>query len=229
MPLVDLICLANSNKMGGRCIAGLRTDGNGGVRPIASDTDHGQLYFRHFKLDDGTEPKVLDVIRVDLARPAPAPGQPENWILGAAPWKLRRRPAGEDLVPRINTAITTNRVLLGSLQARVPVTAASGLESSLALVLPSSPRWYINPDRDDRLQPRVIFELDRQRYDLPVTDPLWIPRIIRKLSQAEPRSSAQEKIGISKDSKVLFTVSLSEPFNGYCYKLAAAMVVMPRP
>jgi len=54
-------------------------------------------------------------------------------------------------------------------------------------------------------------------------------RIIRKLSQAEPRSSAQEKIGISKDSKVLLTVSLSEPFNGYCYKLAAAMVVMPRP
>src|SRR6266850_2762792 len=76
MPLVDLICLANSNKMGGRCIAGLRTDGGGWVRPIASETEHGQLYFRHFKLDDGSEPKVLDVIRVDLARAAPAPGQP---------------------------------------------------------------------------------------------------------------------------------------------------------
>src|ERR1700693_2735142 len=127
MPLVDLICLANSNKMGGRCIAGLRTDGKGWVRPIASDTDHGQLYLRHFKLDDGTEPKALDVIRVDLARAAPAPGQRENWIIGAAPWALRSRPVPEDLFPRLNTVIITDHVLLASAQASVPATAASGL------------------------------------------------------------------------------------------------------
>jgi hypothetical protein len=189
----------------------------------------GQLYFRHFKLDDGSAPKVLDVIRVDLARAAPAPGQPENWIIGPAPWALRSRPVPEDLFPRLNAAITVTRFLLGSVRVSVPVAAASELASSLSLVMPSSPRWYLNPDRDDRPQPRVIFELDRQRYDLPVTDPMWIPRIVRKLSQAEPRSSTQEKIGISKSSKVLLTVSLSEPFNGYCYKLAAAIIVMPHP
>jgi hypothetical protein len=131
--------------------------------------------------------------------------------------------------PKLHSTIPNDPLLLGSAQSRIAEAAASQLTSSLALVLPSSPRWYINRDRHDRLQPRVIFELDRQRYDLPVTDPLWIPQIIRKLSQAEPRSSAQEKIGISKNWKVLLTVSLSEPFNGYCYKLAAAMVVMPRP
>src|SRR5438477_9111006 len=165
MPLVDLICLANSNKMGGRCIAGLRTDGGGWVRPIASETEHGQLYFRHFKLDDGSEPKVLDVIRVDLARAAPAPGQPENWIIGPAPWALRSRPVPEDLFPRLNAAITVTRLLLGSVRVSVPAAAACELASSLSLVMPSSPRWYLNPDRDDRPQPRVIFELDRQRYD----------------------------------------------------------------
>jgi hypothetical protein len=129
MPLMDLICLANSNKMGGRCIAGLRTDGRGWVRPVASETDHGQLHLRHFKLDDGTEPKTLDVIRLDLARAAPAPGQPENWIIGAASWTLRSRPVAEDLFPRLNTAITSDHVLLGSVQASIPPTAASGLAS----------------------------------------------------------------------------------------------------
>jgi hypothetical protein len=227
MPLVDIICLANSNKMRGRCIAGLRTDGKGWVRPIASDTDHGQLYFKHFKLDDGTEPKTLDVMRVDLAHAEPAPGQPENWIIGATPWALRSRPIPEDLFPRLDAATTTDRVLLGSAEASVPATAATGLASSLALVLPSNPRWYVKPDRYDRPQPRVIFELDGQRYDLPVTDPQWIPRIVRKLSQAELGTSSQEQIGIPQSARVLLTISLGEPFNGYCYKLAAAVILMP--
>src|ERR1700674_1986707 len=108
MPLVDLICLANSNKMGGRCIAGLRTDGKGWVRPVAPDPDHGQLFLRNFKLDDETEPRALDIIRVDLARAAPAPGQPENWIIGVAPWTLRSRPVAEDLFRRLNTATTAD-------------------------------------------------------------------------------------------------------------------------
>ena len=125
MPLVDLICLANSNKMGGRCIAGLHTDGRGWVRPVAPDTDHGQLYLRHFKLDDETEPRALDIIRVDLARAAPAPGQPENWIIGTAPWRLASRTAVENLYPKLRSALTTDPILLGSAQARIAATAAS--------------------------------------------------------------------------------------------------------
>jgi hypothetical protein len=226
MPLVDLICLANSNKMRGRCIAGIRTDGRGWVRPVASDTDHGQLYLRHFRLDDGTEPKTLDVIRLDLARAEPGPGQPENWIIGAVPWALITRPAGEDLYRQLRSALASDPILLGSAQARIAATAASQMTSSLALVSPSRLQWRLKHDLYDRLQPRVEFELVGQQYDLPVTDPMWTSRIIRKLSQAEPGNHPQEKIGISQNSKVLLTVSLSEPFNGYCYKLAAAIVVM---
>jgi hypothetical protein len=227
MPLVELICLANSTKMLGRCIAGLRMDGKGWVRPIASDTDHGQLYLRHFKLDDGAEPRTLDVIRVDLARAEPAPGQPENWIIGTAPWRLTSRPAGENLYPKIRSALTTDPILLGSAQARIAATAASRLTSSLTLVSPSKLRWKLKQDLRGNPQPRVTFGLAGQPYDLPVTDPMWTSRIVRKLSQAEPGSYAQEKIGIPQSSKVLLTVSLSEPLNGYCYKLAAAIVVMP--
>jgi len=35
MPSVDLICLANSHKWNFRCVAGLRVDGGGWVRPVS--------------------------------------------------------------------------------------------------------------------------------------------------------------------------------------------------
>ena len=88
MLLLDLICLVNSNKMRGRCVAGLRVDGKGWIRPIAPDTDHGQFFLHHFQLDDGSEPKVLDLIRLNLAHAQPVPGQPENWVVGKERWIL---------------------------------------------------------------------------------------------------------------------------------------------
>jgi hypothetical protein len=94
MALVDLICLANSNKMRGRCIAGLRADGGGWVRPIASDTDLGQLEFNHYRLGDGSEPQLLDLVRLDLNEHRPVAGQPENWSIGASSWTLEARPIG---------------------------------------------------------------------------------------------------------------------------------------
>jgi hypothetical protein len=227
MPLFDLICLANSNKMRGRCVAGLRVDGNGWIRPIAPDTDHGQLFSNHFQLDDGSEPKVLDLIRLNLAGAQPVPGQPENWVVGKERWILRARPLGPDLYPLLRNAIATGPVLLGSTQARISAVDAVQLASSLALIKPSKLQWHLKRDLYDRLQPRLCFALDGQNYDLPVTDPAWTSRIMRKLSQAEPGFYPQEKLGFSKDSPILLTVSLGEAFKGYCYKLAAAIVELP--
>jgi len=227
MPFLDLICLANSIKMRGRCVAGLLVDGKGWVRPIAADTDHGQLLLRHFRLDDGSEPKALDLVRLPLTRAQPAPGQPENWVIGEERWVLKARPLGPNLYPRLRDAITTGPVLLGSTQARVSAPAATQLTSSLALIKPSKLQWYLKRDLYDRLQPRTRFDLDGQTYDLPVTDPAWTSRILRRLSQGEPGFYPQEKLGLSGDSPVLLTVSLGEAFNGYCYKLVAAIVEIP--
>ena len=61
MAVVDLICLANSYKNGCRCIAGLRVDRGGWVRPV-SGRPEGELEPRHYLLDDGSEPGLLDVL-----------------------------------------------------------------------------------------------------------------------------------------------------------------------
>jgi hypothetical protein len=36
LPTVEIVCLANSRKAGGRCIAGVRTDTGAWVRPVSS-------------------------------------------------------------------------------------------------------------------------------------------------------------------------------------------------
>ena len=91
-------------------MAGLRVDGTGWVRPIAPNTDHGQLYGPHYRLNDGSPPEVLDVIRIDLASHRPQPGQPENWVMGEQPWALISPP--QDQISMMSFGLLSILVLL---------------------------------------------------------------------------------------------------------------------
>ena len=77
MPTFEILCLANSKKHGGRCVAGLRTDGGGWVRPVA-DTEDGALFPEHYMLPDGSEPRIMDILRISPRECRPRPHQPEN-------------------------------------------------------------------------------------------------------------------------------------------------------
>ena len=226
MAIVYLICLANSYKMGGRCLAGLRADGQGWVRPVAPDALHGQLYWRHFKLSDGTEPGPLDVVGVDLAEACPSPGQPENWTIGNQPWILRRRPAGRDLYGILRSALVPGPALLGSFGRSIAERASASACSSLALVAPAMLRWSVGERVRNRRQPRVLFKLKERLYNLPVTDPLWTAKITRSLMGKGPGWQPSGAVGIPR-GQVLITVSLGEPYEGQRYKLAAGIVVLP--
>lgn len=68
-----ILCLANSRKRGGRCIAGreLLADSPGPwIRPV-SDREHEEVSEEERQFEDGSEPKVLDVIVVRLIAPHP--------------------------------------------------------------------------------------------------------------------------------------------------------------
>jgi hypothetical protein len=80
VPQVDIICLANSRKHGGHCVAGLRLDGGGWLRPVGVAAD-GVLWPDDYTLTNGSEARTLDVIRVGLRTPRPAIHQPENWVI----------------------------------------------------------------------------------------------------------------------------------------------------
>lgn len=84
MPVVKrILCLANSKKMSGRCLAGrevLDTGAGPWIRPVsARSTEEVSEDERQYQ--DGSDPRVLDIVDVPLIRPQPHSCQTENWLL----------------------------------------------------------------------------------------------------------------------------------------------------
>lgn len=78
-----LVCLANSRKLSGRCVAGKELiDEVAGpwVRPV-SDRPKEEVSEDERQYEDGSDPRVLDIIDVPLTAPRPKAYQSENWLL----------------------------------------------------------------------------------------------------------------------------------------------------
>jgi hypothetical protein len=224
MPSVDLICLANSYKWHSRCLAGLRVDGGGWVRPV-SDREHGELQYSQYRLPDYTEPHLFDLIRVGLAHPEPSPHQPENWLVDRSGWTLLERPAAADRVHVVSAAVFGGSLLFGDSGQSVPHAQflARPAKESLVLVQPDDLRWHteFNTYRLCNMA-RVSFRLGDVSYDLPLTDPAYAGPLQRR----EEGGYSSSDLGIPEDGTILFTISLGDPLDGICYKLVAAVVVL---
>lgn len=87
-PLVQVIkrmvCLANSRKrLAGRCVAGRVLENGqptGWIRPV-SNREHEEVSECERQYQDGSEPRLLDVIDVPLIESKPKGYQTENWLL----------------------------------------------------------------------------------------------------------------------------------------------------
>lgn len=223
MPQVDIICLANSRKHGGRCVAGLRVDGSGWLRPVGTLPD-GTLFATDYVLADGTHAAPMDVIRVGVRAPRPAPHQPENWVIDGTTWKLVARPMGCELISILQAAMVRGPGLLGGFSDRVPWSdfQQQTAPASLAIVAPDTIELHSQPTPRGKVQARGRFSLGVDRrthvYDLPITDPRW-EGVASQLQQ--PCTLQQAK------GRFVLIISLGEPFEQYCYKLIAAVILLP--
>jgi putative nucleic acid modification protein with dual OB domain len=223
VPTFEILCLANSYKHRGRCIAGLRTDGGGWVR-LCAPTPGGEVHPCHYLLQDGSGPKALDVIRVECDQPQPSAHQPENWLISGAWWELVHRPAPAALANVLRANVTLGPLLFGDTKRRISFArfADRPANASLALIAPTDIEWRIT---HKPFKPRAQFRLRGTPYDLPVTDPAWLDTFRELGDGTHPLAAC----GIEPGRKVLLTVSLGEPFDegNYCYKLVAAIIPLP--
>lgn len=225
MPKFRIICLANSAKLGGRCVAGLRMDGKGWVRLVSNDvSSRGAIFPSHHQLPPGTEIKPLDIIEVGLISPLPQPHQPENWLIDYKPWRIVDRGLNHEVLSILQANIYRDSLLFGSYSDRIDYEQIkeSPLKNSLVLVEPKKLLLYVTNNVSNRSQIRAIFQLENQEYDLVVTDPF-----MKKLVNSRPGLTS---FTLNTKNRVLLTVSLGEPFewDNCCYKLVAGVIVLPR-
>jgi len=235
---VEILCLANSRKHSGRCVAGLRTDGGSWLRPIGKN-GLNILMPHHYVLPDGTEAGPLDLLHIPVGAAVPQPHHPEDRLITGAPWELASRPApGEIAVPLLRAHLDRGPDLLGNTKDRLPYRQflQKPAEASLALIWPKDLHWRIERVGEySKRRTRAVFTLADTAYDLPVTDPEWEHQLSHLPVGEHPFASTLEGIADERD-RVLLTVSLSEPLgadeatsdSGWCYKLVAAVIVIPR-
>ena len=88
-----IVCLANSYKLNGRCIAGREVLANGEyggwIRPVSSRATE-EVSFSEYRYGNHTTPKLLDIIDVPLLKAAPHNHQTENHIIDAESWWVKK-------------------------------------------------------------------------------------------------------------------------------------------
>jgi hypothetical protein len=87
-----ILCLANSRRPYGRCVAGKDVEDGVWIRPINGQNAHA-ISEADLQLDDGTAADVLDVLTVPMVGPSPLGHQTENHLIAPDYYWVKERRA----------------------------------------------------------------------------------------------------------------------------------------
>lgn len=221
----QIICLANSRKLNGRCVAGkelVNDKQSRWIRPV-SEREHEEVSEYERQYQNGSDPVVGDVIKMELLDPRPKRFQQENWLLDPHHyWEKMDHLTWEELRELVDAVpqlwINGHSTFHGR-NDKVPLELAHQLTTSLCLIhVENVVLSVFSPGQafgDQKRRVQARFTYSGADYRLRVTDPLYERRYL-----AMPNGDHQ--LG-----ECLFTVSLGEPFNNACYKLVAAIMERP--
>ncbi len=203
--MVQILCLANSWRPGGRCVAGLDLETGHWIRPVPA---FGGAIPLHVAGQFG----LLDIVEMDLRPPHMTTRfQPENRVAVDWNWRVVAKAAVGDVIGLVDN---TTPIFYGDgdrvepeIIARLPLANWK----SLQLVRPQNLRFAGAGE-----EWRAYFDdAAHNHYGLKVKDPAYLDRL----------NAGQH------DADCLITVSLTEPWGPpdgtypeHCYKLAAAVI-----
>lgn len=217
-----IVCLANSRKKNGTCVAGkeiAKESSPAWIRPISARPNE-EVSKSERQYRDGTEPSLLDVIDIPVLEHRPKGYQQENWLLDPQKhWENVSRLTWSDLerfedLP--GTLWINDYHTFHGLNDKVPLDLSRHIETSLALLHVDKLRLSISAPRRDFGDPtrrlQAQFHHAGNEYHLRVTDLVYEGYYLG-------RPDGDYNLG-----EAFLTVSLSEPFQGACYKLVAAIM-----
>lgn len=219
-----IVCLTDSCKYGGRCIAGKEVLPNGllggWIRPVSS-REHGKLRRHEYVYDGGLEPERLDIVEIPFQSPAPRGHQTENHLIAPGRWMKH------DEFPRQNLAFLLDRPpalwingdnTVSGMRNCVSQQDAAMLSNSLCLIRPENLVLTIGSrtvGEHPKRTYRAGFGYNGVQYLLHVTDPAITNYYGRKEEGDYPMRGAE------------ICVSLTEPYSAEavprCHKLVAAI------
>jgi ATP-dependent DNA helicase RecQ len=219
----QIICLANSRKYSGRCIAGKELANNrigAWIRPVSS-RETGELSVEEISFADGNTPQLLDIILVELARHSPQACQSENFtIVDFQKWiKLGTLPVSEvyRLCDHVDCLWINGYSSYNGINDRIPLGLTDdGLSNSLLFIKPY--HLCITVEEGSKLlkKVRTKFKFNDVKYWLTVTDPVIENQYLKEELGEYP----------IEDENAFLCVSLGEPHEGYRYKLVAGIIIV---
>ena len=222
-----IVCLANSYKTGGFCVAGreVLANGYGGwIRPVSARPT-SEVWPSESRYENDASPKLLDTIDVPLLNPSPQHHQTENHVIDttrrwakkdALPWKKL-----ENILDRPKSLWSNGEhTKYGGLNNCVSPQFAATFTDSLVLIRPGDFVVEIGTRTWEGETKRTYygnFTYNGTNHSLSLTDP-----------------SARSAFGAKSEGNyplkdVYLCISLTELFekDGRCHKLVAAIFSNP--
>lgn len=218
-----IICLANWRKESGRGVAGKELSGHktGGWIRAVSATPGGGLLEEACRLQDGMEPRPLDVISVPMIEARPRGYHVENHIVDdTCCWTKVGKADWSDLQAALDTVggplWDNSSSSFNGVNDRIAETAANGLSNSLRLISVNDLTIVVRAEGSEigkaKRKVRGRFTFNGTSHLLAVTDCACEDKYLTGLDGAFP-------IG-----RAVLCVSLREPYRGYVYKLIASVI-----
>jgi len=225
VPEIKMLCMANSRKPGGRCIAGLLR-GSTWIRPVPTP-EGGAIGEAQTLLDIGRQIQPLDVVEVPTERIVARHHQQENQLIARRPWRFieERNLNDHSISEFLSECAYDEDTLFGDADKDIfwREVKKNRINHSLALIRTSGPIFRRVGDRYGQPRFTSTFGYREYQYRLPITV-VGFEECIPPIKVSEIYRS---------ESDWWFTISLGEPFvpwhrtEKFCYKLIAGAIEIP--
>ncbi len=220
MSVLEIICLANSRKISGRCIVGKTPSSNKWIRPV-SNRESEEISEEERRYENGDMPQLFDIIKIPVKEHRPTLFQDENYLIhDGYYWEKNDAYKGslDDLLDTPNDLWGTQDSSYQGLHDRFPESACGDYSNSVYLIKPQSIEIIVRTEgqefNDAKRKIRANFTYNNTQYLFPVTD----AKIERKFLSGE-----NGRFTLSPNN-IYLCVSVGLPYNGYCYKFLASII-----
>lgn len=213
------ICLANSLKRGGRCIAGVEVTLDGDrrwtvvrkrdgspkwIRPIDQTTEFGEIL-----IGEARTIPLLSVVRLTDVVPIPQQAHQED-VHYSMMTTIGRVPASASVLCQFIDKV--HPVIFYGTDRAIDIPTYTTADHSLMFVRADTAE-IVSEVKEDKTRYRMLLGYNGVTYDLSVTDPYYIEAL------------NNGRVSIGKQSDVYVTLSLGLVYEERHHKLVAAVVV----